>query len=61
MDLVAGMTAAMSAVGQQRPDIMQVREVHLFIDMMIAEAKRIEAETKPSERPPLAPIDFIDV
>jgi hypothetical protein len=53
---LASLTALMSRVGKANPDLVQSREVALFIQACIEEAKRL-----PVERPPLAPVDMMDV
>lgn len=59
MDLMADMANVMSAVGKRRPDLVQDRNVHLFIDLVLAEAKGYRR--RPEGRPPIAPVDAIDV
>ena len=50
---LASLTALMSAVGKKRPDLMQDRNVALFIQLCVEEARGL-----PAERPPLAPVDL---
>lgn len=60
MGLLADLTATMSAVGRERPELVQDRQVCIFIELTIAEAKKREARTV-SERAPPALIDTLDV
>ncbi|KFC62795.1 hypothetical protein FF80_03362 [Devosia sp. LC5] len=53
---LAELTALMSKVGRKHPDLMQDRNVALFIQACIDEAK-----TLPQEHAPTAPVDVIDI
>lgn len=56
---MADITAVMSAAGKRRPDLLQERSVQLYIELVIEEARRLPQP--PQNRPPIAPVDFIDV
>lgn len=49
---LAEMTALMSKVGRKHPELVQDRNVALFIQACIDEAKDIERETSPARSRP---------
>jgi hypothetical protein len=49
---LAALTALMSKVGRANPDLAQDRNVALFIELVIEEARKL-----PAERAPIAPVD----
>ena len=53
---LASLTALMSKVGRANPALASERSVALFIQACIEEARKL-----PAERPPMAPVDFLDV
>ena len=53
---LASLTALMSKVGRQNPMLVSDRNVTLFIQACIEEARKL-----PAERAPLAPVDLLDV
>lgn len=53
---LAALTALMSKVSRKHPELVQDRNVALFIEACIEEAKSL-----PQDRAPTAPVDVIDV
>lgn len=53
---LADLTALLSRVGRQRPDLMKSRDSQLLIEAIIEEGRKL-----PAERPPRAPCDTIDI
>lgn len=56
MSLLADVTAVMSEVGRERPDLVQERSVSLFIDLVIEKARPRHAFKKAQAE--IAPVDF---
>lgn len=53
---LASLTALMSRVTRDNPELLKCREVALFIEACIAEGRKL-----PVERAPMAPVDRSEV
>lgn len=52
----ADVSALLSRVGKEKPELMNTRDGRLLVEAILEEARKL-----PTERPPIAPVDSSEV